>query len=219
MLGALLTAAGLGALLFWALAVGDGGPAADPAGLPAAGRLVEWGLPAGHAGRTDRGRGHGRDAAPRRGAAAGAGRGAARGVAAGPPRARRRGPWRGLAATALGALLTLSRLLGTGPTELSWASLRVFVEDTGAGRAALLGVALVAVVAATAARSTVAGARVLLAVALTALVLPVVLSGHSSAADDHLAAVSTLGVHVVAATVWIGGLLAAPRPRHGGARR
>ena len=45
-LAALLTAAGLGAVLFWALAVGDGAPAADPAGLPAPGRFVEWGLPA-----------------------------------------------------------------------------------------------------------------------------------------------------------------------------
>ena len=204
---ALLTAAGLGAVLFWALAVGDGGPAADTAGLPSAGRLVEWGLPV----------------------ATLAGRIAALGtvgtllVAAvllpGPGAELPAESRRALRATtawalawalaiAVGALLTLARLLGTGPTELPWAAFRVFVEDTGAGRAALLGGALVAVVAATASRCTVVGARVLLAVALTALVLPVVLSGHSSAASDHLAAVSTLGVHVVAATVWIGGLLA-----------
>ena len=204
---ALLTAAGLGALLFWALAVGAGERALDTTGLPAAGRLVEWGLPVATL--------TGRVAAvgtvgtllfaavllPAHG-----------GVLA--PEARRAlratATWAlaWVAATALGAVLTLSRLVGTAPTELSWASLRVFVEDTGAGRAALLGVALTAVVAATASRCSVVGARVLLAVALTALVLPVVLSGHSSAAEDHLAAVGTVGVHVVAATLWIGGLLA-----------
>ncbi|RBY81367.1 hypothetical protein DQ239_01855 [Blastococcus sp. TF02-09] len=204
---ALLTAAGLGGVLFWALAVGDGGPAADPAGLPASGRFVEWGLPV----------------------ATLAGRVAAVGTIGtlvlaavllpardGAPTAevqrvlRATSAWATawVAATELGALLTLSRLLGTDPTALSWASLRVFVEDTGTGRAALLGTALIGVVAVGAARCTVAGARILLAVALTALVLPVVLSGHSSAAANHLAAVSTLGVHVVAATVWIGGLLA-----------
>ena len=204
---ALLTAVGLGALLFWALAVGAGEQAPDTSGLPAAGRLVEWGLPLATL--------VGRVAAVgtvgtllfaavllpgRDGELPAESRRALRATSA----------WAlvWVAATALGAVLTLSRLLGTGPTELTWASLRVFLEDTGAGRAALLGVALAAVVAATASRCTVVGARILLAVALTALVLPVVLSGHSSAAEDHLAAVSTLGVHVVAATVWIGGLLA-----------
>ena len=205
--GALVTAVGLGALLFWALAVGAGEPVPAPAGLPAAGRLVDWGLPvATLAGRI---------------AAVGTvgtllfaavllpGRG---GVLPAESRRALRATsawaltW--VAATALGALLTLSRLLGTAPTDLSWASLRVFLEDTGAGRAALLGVALGAVVTATASRSTAAGARILLAVALTALALPVVLSGHSSAAEDHLVAVTTLGVHVVAATAWVGGLLA-----------
>ncbi|WP_143030464.1 CopD family protein [Blastococcus aurantiacus] len=203
---ALLTVVGLGALLFWALAVGAGERAPDTTGLPAAGRLVEWGLPiATLAGRV---------AAvgtvgtllfaavllPGRGALPDESRRALRATAA----------WAltWVAATAIGALLTLSRLVGSAPMDLSWASLRVFVEETGAGRAALFGVVLAAVVAATASRCTAAGARILLAVALTALVLPVLLSGHSSAAEDHLAAVTTLAVHVVAATVWIGGLLA-----------
>lgn len=204
---ALLTALGLGALLFWALAVGAGDRAADTTGLPAAGRLVEWGLPiATLAGRV---------------AAVGTvgtllfaavllpGRG---GVLPDESRRALRATtacaltW--VAATVIGALLTLSRLVGSAPTDLSWSSLRVFVEQTGAGRAALFGVVLAAVVAATASRSTAAGARILLAVALTALVLPVLLSGHSSAAENHLAAVTTLAVHVVAATVWVGGLLA-----------
>jgi len=204
---ALLTAAGLGALLFWALAVGAGERALDTTGLPAAGRLVEWGLPV--ATLTGRVAAVGTVGTLLFAAVLLPGRG---GMPAPESRRALRATtawalaW--AAAMALGALLTLSRLVGTAPTELSWASLRVFVEDTGAGRAALLGVALASVVAIAASRVTAAGARILLAAALTALVLPVVLSGHSSAAQDHLAAVTTLGVHVVAATVWIGGLLA-----------
>lgn len=206
-LAALVTAVALGALLFWALAVGSGEPATDSAGLPAAGRLVEWGLPLVTLAGRIAAVGTvgtllfaavllpGRDGVP-------------------PVESRRAlraaSAWAGawVVTTALGAVLTLSQLLGADPTELSWASLRVFLEDTGAGRAALLGVAFAAVIALTASRAAAAGARLLLAPAVTALVLPVALSGHSSAADDHLAAVSTIGVHVVAATVWVGGLLA-----------
>lgn len=110
-------------------------------------------------------------------------------------------------ATALGGLLTVSRLVGVPPTALDPSSLRVFFVDTGAGRAALLVVALSGAVALAARRrGGTAGARPLLVVALAALVVPVVLSGHSSAADDHVVAVTTLAVHVVAASLWVGGL-------------
>jgi putative copper resistance protein D len=53
-----------------------------------------------------------------------------------------------------------------------------------------------------------AAAAVLLAAALSGLVVPVVLTGHSATADNHLLAVSNLSVHVVSAAVWVGGLLA-----------
>ncbi|WP_222194945.1 CopD family protein [Modestobacter italicus] len=111
------------------------------------------------------------------------------------------------AATALGGLLTVSRLVGVAPTALDRSSLRVFLGDTGAGRAVVLVVALTGVVAVAARRGPgVASARLLLGLALAALVVPVVLSGHSSAAEDHVVAVTTLGVHVVAASLWVGGL-------------
>ncbi|MDT0278268.1 copper resistance D family protein [Blastococcus goldschmidtiae] len=205
LLAALATTAALLGLLFLALAVGSGEPAEGPTGLPAAGRIVEWGLPvATLAGRV---------------AAVGTigtllfaavllpGRGAAL-PAQSRHALRAASTWAvaWAAATGIAALLTLSRLLGTDPTSVSWTSLRVFVEDTGAGRAALLVVALALVVAVAASRCTATGARILLLLGLSALVLPVVLSGHSSGAEDHLLAVTTLGVHVVAATVWIGGL-------------
>ena len=112
-------------------------------------------------------------------------------------------------ATALGAVLTVSLLVGRSPASLPWSSVQVFLLDTGAGRATLVVLALGAVLVLAARRCrTTAGARLMLAVAAAALLAPVVLSGHSSAAEDHLVAVTTLGVHVLAATVWVGGLLA-----------
>ncbi|MGY2084824.1 copper resistance D family protein [Blastococcus sp. SYSU DS0539] len=199
----LLTGGGLAALLLWALALGGGDPA--PSGLPGAGRLVERGLPlVTLAGRV---------------AAVGTvgtllfaavllpGRAGLRSESRRALRAASAWALAWTAATALGGLLTLSLLVGT--TSPSWASLRVFVTDTGAGRAALLGVALGGLLAVAARRcTTVPGARLLLAGALAALVVPVVLTGHSAGAELHLLAVTTLGVHVAAATVWVGGLLA-----------
>ena len=203
---ALAVAAGLLALLGAAFAVGSGSTDAPPAALARAGALVEWGTPVVTlVGRI---------------ASVGtigallfsavlvpAGRGTL------PPPARRAlaaaSGWALVwaAATALGGLLTLSRLVGVPPMALPWSSVQVFLVDTAPGRAVAL-VAAGAVVLAVAARrcSTVLGARVLLAGALTAVVVPAVLTGHSSAADDHLVAVTTLAVHVVAASLWIGGL-------------
>ncbi|WP_051515972.1 CopD family protein [Candidatus Blastococcus massiliensis] len=207
-LAATLGAMGLGALLFWATAVGAGETADAATALPSAGRIVEWGLPlVTLAGRI---------------AAVGTvgtllfaavllpGRDGA--LPAESRRALRAASIWALtwtAATALGAVLTLSRLLGTSPTSVSWASLQVFLEDTGAGRAALLGTTLGLTLFVAARRCTRAtGARILLAVASAAVLLPVALAGHSAASEDHLLAVTTLGIHVVAATVWVGGLLA-----------
>lgn len=192
------------ALLFWALAVGED-PAELPTGLASAGPLVE----------------HGQPLVVLVGRIAAVGTVGTLVLAAlllpGAPGAQPAPARRALraasgwalvwaVATALGALLTLSRLVGSPPAALPWASVRVFLEDTGAGRAAVLGVVLTGVVALGAARSTAAGARVLLVVAGGALVVPVVLSGHSAGADDHVLAVTTLAVHVVAAAVWVGGL-------------
>jgi putative copper export protein len=112
-------------------------------------------------------------------------------------------------ATALGAFLTVCRLVGRSPASVPWSAVRVFTLDTGAGHAVLIVLALTVVVAAAARRSSgVLGAGVLLVGALAALVVPAVLTGHSSAAEDHLLAVTTLAVHVVAASLWIGGLVA-----------
>ena len=206
--GILATVVGLVAVLFWALTVGGGRPEPGPAGLSEAGPLVEWALPAvtlaarvaavGTVGTVLLaavllpGRTGAWSPAARRAL------GAASWWAVG---------WAG--ATAVGAALTLSRLVGVPPTALTWSSVRVFVGDTGAGRAALLVVVLASVLAVGARRCTRPGsARMLLAGALGALVAPVVLSGHSSGAGAHVVAATALALHVVAAGVWVGGLLA-----------
>lgn len=215
-LAAVLTALGTTGLLLWTLSVGDAGTTASPSGLPTAGRLVEWGHPvASLAGRLAAvgalgsllfaavllpGRGQDLPVESRRALRAASAWASA---------------W--ASATVIGALLALSRLTGTAPTALPWSSVRVFVEETGAGRAAVLVVALTAVLALTASVATRTGARVLLAAALAALVLPVVLSGHSSAAENHVLAVTTLGIHVVAAAVWVGGLVGLLLHGRGGA--
>ncbi|MCZ2816214.1 CopD family protein [Modestobacter sp. VKM Ac-2984] len=197
---------GLVAVLGWAIVVGSGPAAPAASGLREAGLLVEWGGPVVTlAGRIaavgtvgtllfaavllPAGAGHPTPQAGRAVASASA--------------------W-ALAwavATLLGGLLTVSRLVGVAPTALDGSSVRVFLLDTGAGRAVLLVTGITGVLAVAARTGTGrGGARLLLAGALAALVVPVVLSGHSSAAEDHLVAVTTLAVHVVAASLWVGGL-------------
>lgn len=107
------------------------------------------------------------------------------------------------------AVLELCLLVGAGPTGLTTAALRTYVVDLVPGRTAAAVVALALVVAVVAASSrSRAAAGGLLGVALVAVVLPAVLTGHSADSGDHLLAVSTLSVHVAAATLWVGGLLA-----------
>ncbi|MBM7804251.1 putative copper resistance protein D [Geodermatophilus bullaregiensis] len=209
--GGALVAAGLGLAAVLVLAVAVGGGARSGSGTPglgSAGPFVEWGLPVTRlAGRI-----------------AGLGtvgtllfaavlRPGVRGVlpAASRRAARAASAWAlaWAAATAAGAVLTVSELLGVGPLALPASAVGVFVTDVATGRAALVsaGVAvLVALLARRCTRAPAAGA--LLAAALVGLVVPVVLAGHSATADDHVPAVTTLGVHVVTAAVWVGGLAA-----------
>ncbi|TFV57913.1 hypothetical protein E4P41_13695 [Geodermatophilus sp. DF01-2] len=205
-----VVAVGLGivAVLVLALVVGGGRPTSGAPGLTQAGPLVDWGLPvATLAGRIAAlgtvgtllfaavllpGSGRTLPAASRRALRVASGWALAWAVS-----------------TVVGALLTLSRLIGVPPASVPASSVGTFVTDLPAGRAAVVVTAAAVVLALVARRCTRAlGAALLLAVAVTGLVVPAVLTGHSAAADDHVLAVTTLSVHVVAATAWIGGLLA-----------
>lgn len=197
--------AGLVAVLVLALVLGGGRPTAAAAGLAQAGPLVTWGLPV----------------------ATLAGRIAAVGTVGtllfaavllpGSPGRQPVASRRALrtasrcalawaASTVVGAVLTVSQLVGAAPTA---SSLQAFLTDLPAGRAAGVVVAAAGIVALLARRCAGAGAAaLLLAVAGAGSVVPAVLTGHSAAAADHVLAVATLSVHVVAATAWVGGLLA-----------
>jgi putative copper export protein len=195
---------GLVAVLVLALAVGGSGPSDVGAGLDQAGPLVDRGLPIARL-------------ATRIAALGVLGallleavlRPARTGLpAARRPALRAASVWATAwaATTAMHALLTLAQLVGS---TITLESVRIFVADTAAGRAALVVLAAAVLVALLARRSTTtAGAGLLLVVAAAGLVVPVVLTGHSAAADDHVLAVTNLSVHVLAASIWVGGLLA-----------
>ncbi|WP_175443421.1 CopD family protein, partial [Frankia sp. CgMI4] len=199
-----------------ALVVGFGpGPLRLP-GLPSSGTLTYWALPFAHL--------VGRIAAvgtigwlltaavllPAKHGAAG--NGSRVGILS--PTARRCGRYAANAA-ALWMLATLVELLFTlseisarpAGDVLDVSSLRSFVSTTSQGRALLVVAALAAVIAVigrTVTTTTATGA--LLAVAVAGIVPPI-LVGHAATSGDHAIAVVALGVHVLAATAWVGGLL------------
>ncbi len=118
------------------------------------------------------------------------------------------GPW----ATAW-ALLTAGQLLLTAsviaavPLTRLDTDILAAVVTSGQGRALVVAALLAAAVAATAGRARSAtDGRLLLVVAVVGL-LPPTLTGHASSAVDHDVAASALVVHVVAATLWTGGLV------------
>lgn len=117
-------------------------------------------------------------------------------------------------------VLTASSVYSVPVTGLSLRAVRAVLMQLPAGRAALwVALLLAAVIVGTAwlARlvaagdhrgRTRAGSALLLLAALGAVVLPAVLAGHSAAADDHVPAVVALSVHIVTASLWVGGLVA-----------
>ena len=117
--------------------------------------------------------------------------------------------WLWALAAVASIVLTFSDFVGIPLADsLDGAQLGSFVSQTSQGKA----LALQAVIAATVALGALGvqrrgGALGLLVLALTGVVLPG-LSGHSGAASDHMLAVSSLVVHVVAASLWVGGLIA-----------
>jgi putative copper export protein len=117
-------------------------------------------------------------------------------------------------------LLTLSDVLARPvPRVMSWEILGQFAYSFDTTRA-LITSALLAGLTAVAARSEPSRLTRALAVFLAAgALLPPLLAGHSGHARYHYLAVTSLSVHVLAASVWVGGLLAlilATRRRLGG---
>ena len=117
--------------------------------------------------------------------------------------------WLGVAATVAWIVATASELTGVpildvlGQADLLWA---VAGTDRVLAEIASLWVALA--IALFAARLRSQGARFLALAAATAALLPSALSGHAGHHESPVLAMVALAVHLVAAAVWIGGLLA-----------
>jgi putative copper resistance protein D len=105
--------------------------------------------------------------------------------------------------------LTVSDFLGVPPLRMFGASdLSGSVVGTMQGRALLLQCAFATLVAAAGRRLTSRrGAGLLLIPAAVAVAAPS-LAGHASVAANQVAAVSSLLLHIVAASLWVGGLVA-----------
>ncbi|MFN2319052.1 MAG: copper resistance D family protein [Dermatophilaceae bacterium] len=113
-----------------------------------------------------------------------------------------------LLAEAAVLVLTASNLYAVPVTDLSVQGL-LGLRTLPVGRsAAVVSVLLLALVAGCAIAARRRHACVLLMLALLSVIVPVVAAGHSASASNHLAAVATLTVHVVAASLWVGGLAA-----------
>ena len=193
------------ALCLWA---GDGRPVGAAAGLPDAGPLTGWGLPVV------------RTLADLAGIltvglllAGGLLVPARDGVLRGPRlRWTRAARWSALAwagAVVLEVVLTLSNVLASPlPGVLDPALLWSFVRDIEVGRSLLVQAVLALAVGVSAyAVRTTTGAALACLLALAAL-LPPTLSSHSGTSPDHTVAVSALAIHVLALSLWCGGLTA-----------
>ncbi len=191
-----------------ALFLGGGRPAPVPTGIPDAGPLTGWALPAARL-LADLA------AAATVGlllAAAGLVPSTKEVLSRGARRATRTAAWTSLvwAGAALAvSVLTLSEVLALPVVEVLRPSvLLTYVPDLPSSSAWVVTGAL-AVVTALAAREAErpSGAWVAL-VAAGCAVVPPALAGHAAAAGDHDLAISSLVVHVLGVVVWVGGLLA-----------
>lgn len=144
-------------------------------------------------------------------------------------RATRAATWAALVwalASFSSAIFEVSDAWALPVADLPYSTITSQLLDTSQGQAALIQVVLVLLVAAVS--RWVATAREttgLLGVALLALIPPV-LTGHSASAGSHDLAIVSMVVHVLAAVVWIGGVIAlwwhladAPRSRSRAVRR
>lgn len=199
-----------------ALVVGGGQPVAATPGLPDAGAFTGWGRPVV-------------DLVGRLLAVLTVGQlayaallapGSPTGATAGAVRALRGATWSAagwLGAEGAAVVLTASSLYSVPVTQLSPEAVLDLLVQFPAARASLwvalllvlvvVGSAWLAAGAAGNHRHRVRGASaVLLVAALGAVVVPAVLAGHSATADNHVPAVLALSVHVVTASLWVGGL-------------
>jgi putative copper resistance protein D len=121
----------------------------------------------------------------------------------------RRASWLawGLAITALVlVILTVSDILGVPLGSLGSHEIFSFAFSVAQGQALLIQAGLAIVVAILARAGVSRGLAAVTAVIATIAVLPPAFTGHAAGAGNHQIAVTSLALHVLAATLWIGGL-------------
>jgi putative copper resistance protein D len=114
-----------------------------------------------------------------------------------------------LLAVVVEIVLTVSDIVGIPPAQATDATvLRSFLGQTSQGRALLVQLALLIIVAGLARAATSPRAAVLALVVALVAMTPPALTGHSASSGSHELAVASLLVHLVAAALWVGGLAA-----------
>ena len=112
-------------------------------------------------------------------------------------------------AGAAGGVLAMADLIGIPVSDPSFAQqFTTFALRIETVRVGLITAGVAAVVSVVALVVTSRAAMAWLSVISVAGLLPLALAGHAAGAADHATAVNALAVHLVAATVWVGGLLA-----------
>jgi len=112
-------------------------------------------------------------------------------------------------ATGLSIIATLANILGTDLSgALDPTSMRSFISQITLGKYMFAQLCLALLVASVAIRiKGVAGANALLLLSLAAITAPV-FESHSASSGSHALAIGSLVVHVVAISLWVGGLVA-----------
>jgi putative copper resistance protein D len=112
-------------------------------------------------------------------------------------------------ATGISIVATLANILGTDLSEaLDPTSMRSFISQITLGKYMFAQLCLALLVALVVIRIRgVAGANALLLLSLAAIIAPV-FESHSASSGSHALAIGSLVVHVVAISLWVGGLVA-----------
>jgi cytochrome c oxidase assembly factor CtaG/putative copper export protein len=112
-------------------------------------------------------------------------------------------------ATGISIVATLANILGTDLSEaLDPTSMRSFISQITLGKYMFAQLCLALLVALVAIRIRgVAGANALLLLSLAAIIAPI-FESHSASSGSHALAIGSLVVHVVAISLWVGGLVA-----------
>jgi cytochrome c oxidase assembly factor CtaG/putative copper export protein len=105
-------------------------------------------------------------------------------------------------------VFSLSQEAGVPLSQLHASNITFYVTNVTEGETYLAVAIAALLILLTPAISRVNAAAVLLGVAIVGLALPPLLTGHSASAGDHDAALTSLTFHVLAASLWIGGLAA-----------